>query len=636
MCGVAGSLAPRGTADVVQVHEMLDLLAHRGPDGRGLIEAGPVCFGHVRLSILDLSDWAAQPMRSCSGRSLLTYNGEVYNFPDLRKRLHDIGIEPRSSGDTEVLLEHLEAFGVDETVRAIEGFFAFGLWDAQRSTLTLARDRYGKKPLYWSSSDGAVRFASEAKALVRSRTRPDLTTLNAMLLGFSASWGRQTPFTDIEALEPGSIIEFHDTTLPQHRRWFSLEELVDADLHTELDRCDDREVIERVAAALDDSLRYRMVSDVPVASLVSGGVDSSIITVLAGRGPRPPELYHADVVGDSERPAAQEIADGQGRSLHIARVTDDAFRDLVTEATWYNDMPLTYHVNAVPFLSVCQRAGTDGVKVMLSGEGSDEFFLGYPHLGLAPYLDRIDTAKSAIRGLAGRVAPRLVQQLWRDPAESYATMLRSLVSRNEEGALREAGERTSSHLQGRADERAHLASMALVHAHLASLLHRNDRLGMAAGIENRFPFLGREVTRLAFNLPSRYKLRWSPRMHDRRHPFVVDKWIVRQLAKGLIPAHLAARTKQGFPVRIQDRLRVRGQLFQDGFVQEHWRLPTATMTDIVERASGTWVLRLALIEVWGRLYFHGASIEQARHHLVSHTNRAASSSNETMRPAVIS
>lgn len=622
MCGIAGAYRPGSTPERDAVEGMLDRIAHRGPDGRGVVEAGPVTLGHLRLSILDLTDRAAQPMASRDGRYLLTYNGEVYNFVELRARLEAAGIEPRSTGDTEVLLEHLCHFGIGDTLPRIEGFFAFALWDARGAVLTLARDRLGKKPLYWSVRSGEVRFASEQKALVDGHSRPDLTTLDAMLLGFPASWGRASAFTDVEAVEAGSIVEFRGCATPAHRRWFEIDEMVDPAMHAELDGTPQAGVLERFEEAFRRSLGWRMVSDVPVASLVSGGVDSSLVTVLASETGTVPDLYHADVVADSERPAAEQVAARVGRPLRTVEVTDGAFLEHVARATWHNDQPLTYHVNAVPFLRVCDLAGADGIKVLLSGEGSDEFFLGYPHLGLAPYLDAIGAFKQRVRRLGRRAAPRVVDQLWPSAANSYNVMLRDLVSRVEGPISDRSAGRVAGHLDNRAEQRAHTACLSLVRGHLASLLQRNDRLGMAAGIENRFPFLGTELTRLAINLPARYKLRWVPRIEDRRHPFVVDKWLVREAARRRMPEQLAARAKRGFPMRVHGRLAVSPSLLVDGFVSRHWRLDQRAVEEIFARSNPTWLLRLALVEVWGRMFFDGASIECATELLRRHTATA--------------
>lgn len=607
---------------------MLERIAHRGPDGRGVLDLGPVVLGHVRLAILDLSDDAAQPMASHDGRHFLTYNGEVYNFNELRSRVLAAGVNLCSTGDTEVLLEHLRLFGVGDTLPRIEGFFAFALWDARDSVLTLARDRFGKKPLYWTLRSGGVHFASEQKALVDESTRPDSTTVSALLLGFPASRGRATVFQDIEAVEAGAIVEFHGGQTPHHRRWFSVHELVDAGLHADLDGASDREVCKVFEDGFRRSMHHRMVSDVPVASLVSGGVDSTLVTVVAAENDPPPSLYHADVVADTERPASEAVASHVGLNLRTVPVSDRSFVQNVARATWHNDAPLTYHLNAVPLLLVCDLARAHGEKVLLSGEGSDELFLGYPHIGLAAYLNSVRSVQHSARRLGTRIAPRVTEQVWPNVRDSHNVMLQDLLTRAEGLLVNSSAEQSGSHLNGRAETRAHAECISLVESHLPSLLHRNDRLGMAAGIENRFPFLGSEVTRLAINLPVRYKLRWNRRVMDRRHPFVVDKWIVRETAEARVSRELAARPKRGFPVRVQGRVSIKPAFLIDGFVSDHWRLDAAAVEQIFRRGTPTWLMRLALVEVWGRLFFGGVTVEEATESLAEHI-RPSSSALET-------
>lgn len=242
---------------------------------------------------------------------------------------------------------------------------------------------------------------------------------------------------------------------------------------------------------------------------------------------------------------------------------------------------------------------------MLSGEGSDELFLGYPQHGLAPYLERSDAAKDRIRTAFHKLAPRVADSLWPARHGGYEYALRGLVSRAEETQLRRSALESAPRPDDRAEVRAHLATFGLITSHLPSLLHRNDRLGMAAGIENRFPFLGTDVVRLAMNLPVRAKLRYSRRLHDARHPFVTDKWAVRELAGRHLPPVLANRTKRGFPVRLQQRIHIDRSTFEDGFVQQAWRLTPPAIGSIVDEASATWLLRLLLVDVWGRMFVLG-------------------------------
>ena len=194
-------------------------------------------------------------------------------------------------------------------------------------------------------------------------------------------------------------------------------------------------MIDRIAADFGSSMDYRMISDAPVACLASGGVDSSLVSALALQREPSLALFHADVQHDSERPAAEELARHVGRELHVAAVTDADYVSEITNVTWFNDLPLIYHLNSVPFHRVCQLAGSEGVKVLLTGEGSDEYFLGYPQFAFKPYLDAVDGAKRFLRDGAHRMASKPAQMFWPKTEERFPEQLRLLVSHFEDDLL---------------------------------------------------------------------------------------------------------------------------------------------------------------------------------------------------------
>ncbi len=610
MCGLAGILRPDGEpVRPEEAAKMIDAIRHRGPDDDGVWAEGPVALGHLRLSILDLSPNAAQPMHSHDGRFVLAYNGEIFNFPSLRMQLERCGVPLRSTGDTEVLLEHLARRGVEPTLADLEGDFAFALWDRRDRVLSLARDRHGVKPLYYTQAGGReVRFASEIKALLEGGLYPDVTGLSATLLGFSGTWGDRTLFREVRSVCPGEWLEFRGSTTPRRWRLFTVAGFVDEGLYHELSLADPREVIERVEAELEASTRLRMVSDAPVACLVSGGVDSSLVTVMSRRHHGEIALYLADVLADSERPAAEMVAALVNGRLRTTVASDEMILDSLAEVTWFNEVPLIYHLNSVPFYLVSKLAGADGVKVLLTGEGSDEYFLGYPQCAISGLLGVVNATKAGFQHAAHRLAPRAATQLWPKRSEDFAELLQGLVSRHEETVIGEAGDEAFAFLPPR-QRRLHVRALSLVQSHLVSLLHRNDRLGMAWGLESRFPFLGHDLARLAVNLPGRYKLRFGARLHDRRHPFIVDKWAVRAVADRQLPKALAWRSKQGFPVSVYRRLEIRPAAFEDGFVAEEYRLDSRALAALFESATPLWRMRLLLLEVWGQLFVHRRSVD---------------------------
>ena len=620
MCGLVGVLDPRqddapqrAEARRALVGDMLQAIAHRGPDDSNVWASGRVTLGHARLAILDLTAAAAQPMLSPDGRYTLVFNGEIYNYLDLRRQLEHTGRVFTSSGDTEVLLQHMEAHGVDATLPVLQGDWALAVWDEREQSLCLARDRHGVKPLYFSrTSDGGVLFGSEIKACVASSPGPDPSTLNAMLLGLSGTWGRRTTMRGVSSVRPGEVLRFFADLTMVERIFASVPDWVDPELQASLASATEGDVLDALAEALGQSLDQRMQSDAPVAFLASGGVDSSLLAAIARRRGHEVVLYHADVVGDSERSAAEDLARHLGAELHVRTVTDEDFVRSIAAATWYNDLPLTYHLNSVPFYLIGEIAAADAVKVLITGEGSDEYFVGYPQYSLQAALQRVDSGKNIIRRGLRSVGGRATDLLWPDPTADLSRRLRSLVfALEDEVVLKDSTDDST----GR-EARIRAATLSLVQQHLLSLLHRNDRLGMAWGMESRFPFLGEDLARLAVNLPGKYKLRLSARVHDRRHPFIVDKWCIRKLAHRELPANLAARPKKGFPVSVYQRLDIDPALMTGGFVAEHYSLDRRALAALLESSPPLWTTRLMLVEAWGRLFHFGQKVEEVEDALV--------------------
>jgi asparagine synthase (glutamine-hydrolysing) len=624
VCGIVGTCTR--TEVMVTRDDVLRALApirHRGPDADGAWTEPGVGLGHVRLSILDLSDQAAQPMVSADGRFVLAFNGEIYNYRELRDELAALGVTVKSTGDTEVLLAQIARFGVTETLPKLEGDWAVAVWDRPEQVLTLARDVHGVKPLYYAETpDGGLRFGSEHKALVRldpGTARPDVAAVNAALLGYSVTWGDRTLYRGVRAVRPGEQLTFDRIRGTIERHTFaSILDWVDDDLYRDLRQAPAVEVVRRVEAAITTGVRSRLVSDAPVACLASGGVDSSLIASLAATERPDLPLYHADVAYNSERPAAEALAKALGLRLHAVRVTDDDVVSLVPQVTWHNDGPLIYHLNALPFYAVCQLAAGDGIKVLLTGEGSDEYFIGYPYQALEPVTQLIGRAKAIPRSLLSRLSPKAANLFWPRLQDTFAQRLVELSSAFEEVRTGSPGAAAASPALRARDRRSRLMSLRLAQSHLVSLLHRNDRLGMAWGLEARFPFLSPALTRLAVNLPDRYKLRRTPRAHDRRHPFIVDKWAIREVAARRLPDALAARPKMGFPVSVGRRLTVSPKFFTDGFLADTYSLDEPAIQLATGDGPSDWLTRLVLLEVWGQVFFHDVSTDVMRDRLLAH------------------
>ena len=627
MCGVVGIYHPDPRRVAVDsVRALLTSIGHRGPDGSDVWVSEHIGLGHGRLAIQDLTDLAAQPMRSQDGRLVIAFNGEVFNFYHLRDQLKAAGRRVRSTGDTEVLVEHISHFGLDLTLEEAEGDFAFALWDMPARSLTLVRDRHGVKPLYYTTGDvGEVRFGSELKAMVVDGGAADITSATAALMGLSPTWGDRTMFENVRSVQPGEVLTFSGSTIPGSRIFHTPLDFVDDGEFRHLSKRSDEEIVDAVTEALETSVRLRLLSDAPVACLVSGGLDSSLITTLAARQTHDISLFHADVEGDSERDAAEQLARWVGLPLEVTEVGDSAFLDAVAEVTYFNDVPLIYHLNSVPFYLVSKLASEAGIKVLLTGEGADEYFLGYPQLGLEPYLRKVDRVKGGAQATFQRALPRMAGILWPRADERFSALAERLAFRYEEEIVRQKALDALGGDESIAD-RGRVHSLVLVQQHLLSLLHRNDRLGMAWGLEARFPFLGHDLARIAVNLPMRHKLRSGMRFHDPRHPFIVDKWAVRASAARVLPPQLSQRRKKGFPVSVYSRLRVQPGLFHDGFVCDSFGLSASAVRTLCETASPIWLTRLMLLEAWAQIFLMGLSVEDTQKWLRAHvtlTGRSA-------------
>jgi len=366
---------------------MNDRMVARGPDGSGLWlnEEGRVGFGHVRLAIIDLSEGGAQPMHASDGRLTITFNGEIYNYRELRAELQDRGRVFRSGSDTEVLLQLYAEYGA-AMVGRLRGMFAFGLWDADRRTLLLARDPLGVKPLYWADDGWTLRFASQAKALLAGGAvsrDPD----PAGIVGFHLFGSVPEPFTvwrSIQSLPAGTMLTVDATGPGVPQRYYDVAAALSERATLSADPEDSRT---RVARAVRDSVRHHLVADVPVAVFLSAGIDSgALLGTMAGLGVRDITALtlgfrEFEGMALDEAPLAAEVA-ARYRARHIVRTVDRAeFEHDLPAMMDAMDLPTADGINT---WFVAKAAHEAGIKVALSGLGADECFGGYPSFSDVP------------------------------------------------------------------------------------------------------------------------------------------------------------------------------------------------------------------------------------------------------------
>jgi asparagine synthase (glutamine-hydrolysing) len=544
MCGIAGVRRFDGLPverDVLAA--MAGALRHRGPDDVGYWAEGPIGLAHTRLSIIDLAG-STQPMTGSGGRQHVVFNGEILNYRELRGQ---IDYPYRTNGDTEVLLAVHRKDGAAGVTR-LRGQFAYALHDADTGETHLYRDRLGILPLYYYRDDTLFAFASEIKALypVLPTVRVDQDSLHDYLTHRSVP----APYTLLEGVR--KVQQGHHLVVDVSGRVRS-EPYWRLPAEPDPLRITPEGAVQRVAEALDAAVQEALVADVPVGAYLSGGVDSSLITALVAKANRSSAVktYSAGF-GDprvDELGWARKVAADVGTDHHEVIVTADDFRDAWARLTWHRDAPLSEPADVAVF-RLAELARRD-VKVVLSGEGSDELFGGYPKYryalatrwaGLMP----AGLRGPALRSLEGALPPRAARLgiALRALAEHrYPERMRGwfapFTGPERAALLATADQRGTSaaYRDGRGDGLRRML-YADAHAWLAdNLLERGDRMSMAASLELRPPFLDHRLVELAFRLPSAVKVRGG-----------VTKWVVKEVARRHLPAEIVDRRKIGFKV----------------------------------------------------------------------------------------
>ena len=622
MCGIFGILHHQSEAlpDQQRLEATARLLEHRGPDHRAVFADRGVGLAHTRLALLDLSARSNQPFWDRHRRYCLVYNGQVYNFAELRAELESEGAVFSTSGDTEVVLELVLRRGIEAAVPRLEGMFAFAVYDTHDGSLTLARDRFGIKPLYVYDQEDSFVFASEIAAMRPWVSfEPDLISISAFLQGFGGPAAGPSFYRNIRIVPPGTVIQVRRGTPSRSRRFWGLHEFWSPDEADRLRGLSAAQVVDEVEQSLLESVRLRMLADAPVAALCSGGVDSAVVTAMASRLNKNIMMFHADVIGPhSEREAALAVARHLKLDLKIAPVVDQDSIDSMAEVMRHYGHPYAYHPNSVPFLAVSRLVRENAVKAVVSGEGSDEIFVGYSWaiFDLRAFLLRLPATVQAgayrvLRDLVKRAFGRTIMR----PAAEPEGLARELHDRFEIALDRERLREAMKRVIGAEPEARILVSLEQLGYHLRTLLHRNDCLGMAASVEARFPFLDSQLVRLAVSMPYNVKVRPSLRAVNGPHMFLRDKWALRKVAERYLPPALAWRRKQGFPIGASARMHVAPEFFERSFVAELFELGAREVQFMTAHADPSLRLRLLHLDVWGRVCLEGEPTEAVTNRL---------------------
>lgn len=614
MCGIAGVrnlTNSRGQLERDAV-AMADSLAYRGPDDHGLwadADAG-VALTHRRLSIVDLSPAGHQPMISADGRFVITYNGEIYNFMELRRELEARGIKFRGHSDTEVMLEAFAAYGIESTVKRLIGMFAMGVWDRRNRTLALIRDRLGIKPLYWANFGKLFLFGSELKAL---RAYPGWTpsidgSAVAAYMRHNCVPAPHSIYKGVNKLEPGTILTLPPDGEPRLERFWNARTVAQAGLADPL-QVDDAELTDRLEALLQDAVRRRMVADVPVGAFLSGGIDSSTVTALmkaANCGPVRSYTIGFDLPGFDEAPHSAAVARHLGTDHTELTVTAKQALDVIPRLPDMYDEPFA-DSSQIPTHLVSAMTRRH-VTVALSGDGGDELFGGYNRyqltrgalrsllqmpLPLRRMLAGMLTALSAggwqrmFSALPERVRPRQTGDKLHKLAavlcaENDSDLYRRLVTHWEPAQIMLSDVEQRGVLWDGQVEREfpglleRMQFLDLVTYLPDDILTKVDRASMAVALEARVPLLDHRVVEFAWRIPRRTLMRDG-----------TSKWPLRQVLYRHVPRGLVERPKTGFAVPLGEWLRGplrdwaedllsekrlrEGGLFSVAAVREAWR-----------------------------------------------------------------
>ncbi|MBV8031883.1 MAG: asparagine synthase (glutamine-hydrolyzing) [Betaproteobacteria bacterium] len=563
MCGIAGWIAPiRVAPEEGALQPMLDALVHRGPDGAGQFAFGAPksgargVLGHRRLAIID-PEGSRQPMRDAQAGLALTFNGEIYNFRELRRELEKHGAAFERDSDTEVLLRAYERWGT-QCVHRLRGQFAFAIWDARKERLFLARDRFGEKPLYLREANGALFFASEVKALLLAPLRRPEVDLGAVwdYLSYRYVPGPRTLFAGVRKLPPASTLTWQQGRLNEARYWTPPDRFA---LRKE-DACPRHEATSLFLEKLEEAVGLQMVSDVPFGAFLSGGLDSSVVVALMSRFGGRVKTFSVGFAEDryNELSHAAQIARQFGTEHHEMVVSHRELMQHLPGLVIRRDAPVSEPSDIPIYLLSREAAKT--VKMVLTGEGSDEILGGYrKHVA--------ECLRWMYAGLPRAFRRRLLAPLvhalpfrYRDMKIAVASL--NLDDRRERyirwfGALDFASRRRLSLLrvheteiredvppfdaEPQASELRRILYFDQTSWLPDNLLERGDRMTMAASIEARVPFLDHKLAEFASTLPD------SMRVDELRR-----KRVLREAAKALLPRPILERPKIGFRVPVTE------------------------------------------------------------------------------------
>ena len=620
MCGICGivNFDRSKLVDPELIERMTTVLVHRGPDDDGYFVEANAGFGHRRLSIIDLGG-GKQPIFNEDQSILIVFNGEIYNYADLTTELTQLGHQFKSRSDTEAIVHAYEQYG-DACVDHLRGMFAFAIWDRRRKRLLVARDRLGIKPLYFYQCDGFLAFASEIKSLLQIPAVSRVVNPDALESYLTLRYvpGPQTMFKGISKLQPGHLLVMDDRGV-RIRKYWDLEYRTGEAISAE-------DYLSRFEELLEESVKLRLVAEVPLGVFLSGGLDSSAILAVMSKL-RGREKIKTFSVG-YEVPKAQEesvnefeyarlAAKAFGAEHHEFKLTAEDFRDSLTDLAWYLDEPLA-NDSCIPLYFIA-RLARKHITVVLSGEGADEILAGY---GIYKRMLSIDAAYTQFPRLTPWIARKLASILPGQTSRRYASWASLPMEQRYRGVSMGMPAALRAQLLGRPDGEAAVDDAfrscfeavpkkdvlnRMLYADMKiwlpdDLLLKADKMTMANGLELRVPFLDHKLVEYAATLPAYLKLKGS-----------TGKYLLREAMKNVLPRQIINRSKKGFPVPTESWLRgdlkdfVHDTLLASDAACRGYMNPRVIEKIVSEHEKGTENRRqelwtLLTFEIWHRLF----------------------------------
>jgi asparagine synthase (glutamine-hydrolysing) len=635
MCGIAGIVASDRLLadDSDRVVRMRDVIAHRGPDDAGVFIDECAALAHRRLSIVDLAA-GHQPLANEDDSIWIVFNGEIYNHAAIRSELEFEGHRYRTRSDTETIVHAYEQWG-EACVERLRGMFAFAIWDARRARLLLARDRLGIKPLYWARAGTRLIFASEIKAILESglvRAEADASRIPEQLSIRSLA-GSGTLFRGIQRLQPGHTLAFQDGAIDVKRYWDIPVGQSDGGKPLA-----EREAVDCFRSLLEEAVRLRLMADVPLGMFLSGGLDSSAIAAIMARLIDRPLQTFSVAFKDrafSELEYARQVSHAIGADAHEVVIDEENYFDALPRLIWHEDEPIA-HTSSVPLYFV-SRLASEHVKVVLTGEGSDELLAGYGRYPRALLNwtagEAYAVVPEAVRTwVASAVVPRLPAGVRRYANRSFVTRavtpealffdnFAAIGLDRQRSLLRPSLAALATPDQAYGPSRAYFDApngnstildrllYADLKVYLVELLMKQDQMSMAASIESRVPFLDHKLVEFAAGLPNKLKLRGF-----------TTKWILREAVRELVPAEILSRPKMGFPVPFGDWMRgpwqhVAREVLLDSRSRQRGIIDPPAVERLLDgHAAGTAngtdaIWSLLNLELWYRTFIDGEGVQ---------------------------